>query len=150
MSKTRNSEVYKKNSFYHLYNRGNRKALIFHNDDDYETFKRLMYRYLKKSHVLLITYCYMPNHYHFVLKCGNDWQEIPRFMQSFMTGYALYFNRKYRKVGRLFQGPFQIRRIIGKRDLESTIEYIKRNPLELPSTKNHIESGYPWLYVRQR
>jgi len=71
-------------------------------------------------------------------------------MQSFMTGYALYFNRKYRKVGRLFQGPFQIRRIIGKRDLESTIEYIKRNPLELPSTKNHIESGYPWLYVRQR
>jgi len=92
----------------------------------------------------------MPNHYHFVLKCGKDWGEIPRFMQAFMTGYALYFNRKYRKVGRLFQGPFNVRRIIGRRDLEATVEYIKRNPLELPSMKNRIENEYPWLYIRQR
>jgi REP element-mobilizing transposase RayT len=128
MGKPKNSDIYKPNSYYHIYNRGNRKANIFYQEKDYETFRRLMYRYIKKSHIMIIVYCYMPNHFHFILKCGMDWQEIPAFMHAFMTGYALYFNRKYQKVGRIFQGPFQVRRIIGKRDLNKTIEYIMNNP----------------------
>lgn len=150
MGKTKNSEIYRPNSFYHIYNRGNRKAKIFHQEKDFETFRRLMYRYLKKSHILLIVYCYMPNHYHFVLKCGEDWKEIPAFMHAFMTGYALYYNRRYQKVGRIFQGPFQVRRIVGKRDLNNTIEYIVKNPEEGSAGTDLIESDYKWLFVRDR
>ncbi len=150
MGKPKNSEIYKPNSFYHIYNRGNRKAKIFYLEKDYETFRRLMYRYLKKSRILLIVYCYMPNHYHFILKCGKDWEEIPHFMHSFMTGYALYFNRRHQKIGRIFQGPFQVRRIIGKRDLNKTIEYIIHNPEGSSVGTDLVESKYEWLFVRDR
>ncbi len=150
MGKPKNSDIYKPNSYYHIYNRGNRKANIFYQEKDYETFRRLMYRYIKKSHIMIIVYCYMPNHFHFILKCGMDWQEIPAFMHAFMTGYALYFNRKYQKVGRIFQGPFQVRRIIGPRDLNDTIEYIKNNPKEESANTGDLESEYKWLFVRDR
>ena len=92
----------------------------------------------------------MPNHYHFVLKCGEDWKEIPAFMHAFMTGYALYYNRRYQKVGRIFQGPFQVRRIIGKRDLNKTIDYIIHNPEGDSIGIDLVESEYKWLFVRDR
>lgn len=112
MGKEKNIVIYRSNSFYHIYNRGNRKGYIFSKEKDYEIFRNLMYKYLRKSHILLVGYCFMPNHYHLVLKCGKNWKEIPKFMHSFMTAYSLYFNRRYLKVGRLFQGPFQVRRLV--------------------------------------
>ena len=152
MGKQKNSEIYQSNSYYHIYNRGNNKARIFHQDKDFEEFKKLMYRYLKKTHIMLIAYCYMPNHYHFILKCGKEWKEISKFMHSFMTSYALYFNRKYQKVGRVFQGPFQIRRIAGKKDLYSTIEYVKNNPNEILEQNSQVKwkkNEYPWVFVKK-
>jgi REP element-mobilizing transposase RayT len=85
----------------------------------------------------------MPNHYHFIFKCGQDWSEIPRLMQAYMTAYATYYNRKYLKVRRLFQAPFQIKILNSRKDLESEIEYIKNNP---PQDK---QGDYPWLYIKR-
>ncbi len=149
MRKDKNSFIYKRNSFYHLYNRGNHKGKIFLREKDYEVFRSLMFRYLKKSHILLIEYCFMPNHYHFVLKCGRDETEIVKFMRSFMVAYVMYFNRKHNKVGHLFQGPFQVRRILGRKDLESTIAYVKKNPQEADLIGGEALENYRWLYIRE-
>lgn len=148
MKKERNDLIYKRNSFYHLYNRGNHKAKIFITEKDYEVFLRLMFKYLRKSHIQLIAYCFMPNHYHFILKSGQNEKEIVKFMRSFMVAYVMYFNRKHNKIGHLFQGPFQVRRIEGMNDLEATINYIKRNPIEAGLVDDCVNRNYRWLYIK--
>ncbi len=50
--------------------------------------------------------CLMPNHYHLLLREIED-GGISRFMHKFGIGYTKYFNKKYDRVGSLFQGPFK-------------------------------------------
>ncbi len=50
--------------------------------------------------------CLMPNHYHLLLEETQD-NGISRFMHKMGTGYTNYFNKKYDRVGSLFQGPFK-------------------------------------------
>ncbi|EKD86158.1 MAG: hypothetical protein ACD_37C00437G0001 [uncultured bacterium] len=56
--------------------------------------------------ITLITYCLMPNHFHLFIKQSNP-QSINKFMQSFTTRYTAYFNRKYKRVGSLFQATYK-------------------------------------------
>ena len=90
----------------------------------------------------------MPNHFHLVVKCRADLNAVSKFMAGFMTAYVTYFNRRYNKVGHLFQGPFQVRRIKGPLDLHTVITYIKRNPIEARLTKEGEK--YKWFFVRKR
>ena len=83
-----------------------------------------------------------------ILKCGSEVNAVTRFMRSFMVAYAMYFNRKYNKVGHLFQGPFQVRRLQGIRDLETVKNYFKNNPLEAELIGGEARESYRWLYVK--
>lgn len=67
-------------------------------------------------------------------------------MQKFMTAYAVYFNRRYMNVGRVFQGPFQVKILERRKDLNREIIYIKNNP----KTDKLVKEGerYPWLYIK--
>lgn len=69
-------------------------------------------------------------------------------MQGLGIAYVLYFNREHKKVGRLFQGPFQIRRISGVRDLNTMISYIKHNPIEAELVGGGSLESYRWYYLR--
>ena len=69
-------------------------------------------------------------------------------MQSLGVAYVLYFNRQHNKIGRLYQGPFQIRRISGVRDLNTMISYIKHNPLEAQLVGGGSLESYRWYYLR--
>ncbi len=149
MRKNKNDTIYKPNSYYHVYNRGNHKENIFLKEKDYKVFQRLMYKYLEKYQILLIEYCYMPNHYHFVFKCGRNWKNITKLMGCFMTAYVTYFNRKHGKIGHLFQGPFQVRRIVGTTDLNNTIRYIRNNPVEAGLVGEGDADSYRWLYIKK-
>ena len=147
MRKDRNKHIYKRNSFYHIYNRGNHKEKIYFKDDDYKRFCSLMHKYIRRNSLLLIGYCYMPNHFHLVIKCRRDLSATSRFMHDFMTAYVTYFNRRYNKVGHLFQGPFQVRRVRGRLDLHTVLAYLKQNPIEA----NLVKEGekYKWLYIQK-
>ena len=149
MKKAKASRLYKKDSFYHIYNRGNRKGRIFYADKDYKIFLSLLYKYLKKTQLLLVGYCLMPNHYHMILKNETDLKEISRFMHDFMTAYAMYFNRSHLKVGRIFQGPFQARRINGPIDLQTVKNYLEENPFEAGLVEKGIDQSYEWLFIKE-
>jgi putative transposase len=51
---------------YHALNRGNARATIFHKDEDYEAFERILAEGLERYAVELLAYCLLPNHWHFV------------------------------------------------------------------------------------
>ena len=56
--------------------------------------------------IFLIAYCLMPNHFHLLVKQKSSYG-IDVFMQSLCTRYTMYFNRKYKRVGSLFQSVYK-------------------------------------------
>ena len=49
-------------------------------------------------------YCLMPNHFHLLIREKEE-NGISLFMKKLLTGYSMYFNIKYQRTGKLFEGP---------------------------------------------
>lgn len=133
---------YTPDAYYHIYNRGVNKRRIFLEDYDYKVFLNLLKRYLDiKPHtdnkgreyehlrgkVELLAYCLMPNHLHLLLY-AHDQQSISRLLTGVMTSYSMYFNKKYQRVGPLFQGRFKASGITNDAYLQHISRYIHLNP----------------------
>jgi len=124
---------YVEEGYYHIYNRGVEKRKIFLDEQDYKVFLKYLKLYLDPpgklpirkvsignntfqtvprplknyyDKVKLLSYCLMPNHFHLLIK-QTDKKSIELFMRSLATKYSVYFNKKYNRVGSLFQGPYK-------------------------------------------
>lgn len=160
----RNSiKQYLENGYYHLYNRGVEKRLIFLNQQDYLVFLNYLKTYLlpkdEKSlreqlsnpsisykeradilrslrlnnfheEIILLAYCLMPNHFHFFVKQKGS-QSIDKFMQSLCTRYTMYFNRKYKRVGSLFQAVYKAALVTHEEQFLYLTKYIHKQSLGL-------------------
>lgn len=125
------SRYFQKNSYYHVYNRGNRKQNIFLSHRDYTRFLKKTKEYKDKFGVTILCYCLMPNHFHFLLRQDTD-VPLTTFMLRLGTSYAKYFNIKYEEVGSLFQDRFRAKLIETDAYLLELSRYIHRNPLPQP------------------
>lgn len=86
----------------------------------------------------------MPNHFHLLVReKTDDGSGVPRYLQRIQTGYAKYFNTKYKKRGHLFQGAFRAIPVESDEQLLYLSAYIHRNPRELKNWKDK-EERYPW------
>src|SRR5688572_456876 len=61
---------FQENEFYHIYNRGNNKQVVFLKDENYLFFLKKVRKYIIPF-CDLINYCLMPNHFHFFI-CTNS------------------------------------------------------------------------------
>ncbi|MEK7572424.1 MAG: transposase [Patescibacteria group bacterium] len=155
--------------YYHIYNRGIDKRIIFKSDKDYERFMMLLYlansnesfrldeilnrqkKRLKEVMVLekgepLISigaWCLMSNHFHLLVKQEVD-GGITKFMRKLGVGYSMFFNIKYERAGALFGGLFKSK-LIGVDDnyMIQLFGYIHINPLEIkfPDWKDKINKS---------
>lgn len=130
---------------YHLYNRGNRKAEIFHDQQDYLYFLRKFRSYLQQFPVLLIAYCLMPNHYHLLVRQLGD-GGISGMMQAFGTSLSKTYNKKYGTVGALCQGRFREEHVGEVGYLMRLARYIHRNPV----TARLCAAPEDWPYSNYR
>ncbi|TSC94159.1 MAG: putative transposase [Parcubacteria group bacterium Licking1014_1] len=78
----------------------------------------------------IIAFCFMPNHIHLLLKQLKD-NGITKFMSKVGTGYAGYFNRKYKRKGYVFQNRFKDVHIEDDSQLLAVFNYIHANPISL-------------------
>ena len=76
--------------------------------------------------VEIIAYCLNPNHFHLILKQLQE-NGISKFMLKLSTGYTTYFNKKYKRNGSLFQGPFKAIHIDSNEYLLYLSAYVNRN-----------------------
>ena len=77
--------------------------------------------------VELLAYCLMPNHFHLLIK-QTDALSIDQFMNSLSTRYGMYFNRRYDRVGHLFQGTYKAVLVESEPQLLHLSRYIHKNP----------------------
>src|SRR3989344_1413113 len=101
---------------------------------------------LEERHVELISFCLMPNHLHILIKNIEEYA-ISVYMQRVLMAYAKYFNKKYKRYGHVFEGPFQAVHIKNNTQLLHTSAYIHRNPIELTTPEIDYRT-YPWSSCR--
>lgn len=83
----------------------------------------------------------MPNHFH-MLVTTEDITHLSKFCHRLLTAYAMYFNRRYGRVGHLFQNRFQTKPIVDESYYSALIRYIRKNPEGLP---RNSRGEYPWV-----
>jgi putative transposase len=115
-------------NFYHIYNRGVNRGLIFYQPENWSFFLRRMRQYFISTKVELLAYALMPNHYHLLVrvKCRDFGRDI---MQPFTVSYTMAINKQMNRVGPLFQGPYQARLVTNDADLLNLGGYIHLNPV---------------------
>jgi putative transposase len=149
--------------YYHVYNRGVEKRETFIDQRDYERFLRLLFlsngtkSYVYRSVqgvplneidrgeqlTAIGAYVLMPNHFHLLLK-ETSGGGISKFMEKLTTGYSMYFNKKNKRVGPLFQGPFKAQHVDRDEYLKYLLAYIHLNPVKL------IDSGWKENGIKDR
>ena len=112
---------------YHIINRGNRRAEVFHNAKDYEKFIELMKTAKKMVNVKLYSFVLMPNHFHFIIE-PNEAEDLSKYMQWLLTSYVRYYNKTYKTSGHLWQGRYKS--FIVQRDnyFLTLLNYVEQNP----------------------
>lgn len=111
---------------YHIMIRGVNKQVIFKDDDDRKMFIRIMNYCNKKYECEIYAYCLMNNHVHILFKDKEFF--VSDFMQYVASIYAEEFNKKYKRVGHLFQDRFKSIYVYNDNYLLRLIRYIHRNP----------------------
>lgn len=135
--------------YYHIYSRGVDKRPIFLCNQDKDRFVKLLYlcngeealdvRDLPKEDVLaedrgeslvdIGAYCLMSNHFHLLLHEKSE-GGITAFMLRLLTSYSMYFNKKYKRTGRLFESSFKAKHLETDEALEYLYSYIHLNPVK--------------------
>ncbi|MBC7581848.1 transposase [Aeromicrobium sp.] len=129
-------------TYQHVYARGHSKHRVFIDEQDYITFLNLFERYLSPQEakdpygipypnffnkVELLAYVLMPNHFHLLIYQHQPGM-MSKFMQSVLTSYSHYFNKKYRRSGSLFESRYKASMISDPAYLEHISRYIHLNP----------------------
>src|SRR3990167_7660783 len=98
--------------------------------------------------ITLLAYCLMPNHFHFFVKQKSA-GAIDGFMNSLATRYTMYFNRKYKRVGHLYQGVYKAVLITSDEQFVHLSVYIHKQSLpSQPSSYSDylLKSKTEWVH----
>jgi REP-associated tyrosine transposase len=113
---------------YHVLNRGNGRARVFHDADDYNAFLHLLRQASARVPMRLIGYCLMPNHFHLVL-CPFQDGDLSEWMQWLLTAQVHGYRKRYRGSGHVWQGRFKAFPIEQDDHLLQVLRYVERNAL---------------------
>jgi putative transposase len=143
--------------YYHFYNRGNNRQAVFFERDNYLYFLKGIKKYLRE-YVEILAYCLMPTHYHILVQVRSQTSEVlktsevSRAMQKFGISYTKAVNKRFSRVGALFQGQFQARPIQTYSHLLNLCVYIHANPVKdglVPVPEEWEYSNYlEWMNLR--
>src|SRR5262245_52103526 len=114
-------------AFYHVSNRGNRKADIFRTDHDRRHFLARTAEACVQTSLRCLAYCLMTNHYHFVFRTGEP--KLTEAMQWIDARYAEHFNVAHTLSGHVFQGRYRAELIDTDAYLLQAIRYVLLNPV---------------------
>lgn len=135
------------NACYHIITRGNQGQQVFLDEQDYRAYLLRLSRYKQRYGFLLYGFCLMPNHAHLIGE-PKELKNLAKFMQGLQRSYTAYFNKRYRKVGHLWQERFKSKVIVKDDYLIDCIQYIELNPVRANMVRSPAD--YEWSSYRER
>ena len=138
---------------YHVMLRGINRQDIFEDAEDYMSFTKILAAVQDKLEDDLVTktttchiyaYCLMPNHVHLLL-CEKNW-EVGDVMKSIASSYVFYYNKKYGRIGHLFQDRYKSEPCNTPEYFFTLFRYIHQNPVKAGLIKLAQDYQYSsWL-----
>ena len=125
---------------YHIMMRGNEKRNIFIDDKDRERFLKIINSKNINGEYEIFGYCLMNNHIHLIIK--ESTMGISKIIKRINISYAQYFNKKYNRIGHVFQDRFKSEAIEDDNYLLCAIRYIHNNPVKAKIVSH--PSKYKW------
>ena len=129
--------------FHHIVNRGVARGKVYRCDADKEKYLEILCKACKIYKVNVHDYCLMDNHYHLLIETTSE--NLSLFMRQINANYAIYFNKKYKRTGHLWQGRYKSWYIVKEQYLYDLFRYIEHNPIEAKMTKKIGE--YPFTLL---
>jgi len=130
---------------YHVMARGNRRTVIFHDNEDKKRFINILLSKKKGDKFKLFAYCIMDNHYHLLIK--EEKENLATVMKMINSSFATYYNNKYKGVGHVFQDRYRSEPVNNDEYLLGVTRYIHNNPIKAGMV-NRCQD-YPWSSYQQ-
>ena len=119
---------FQQGGYYHLYNRGAGRQVIFCHERNYVYLLRLLKTVAQECSVTVIAYCLLPNHYHWLVR--QDGQiPVGKVPARVFGSYSQAFNRAYERTGTLFEGPYKALAVETDAYFVNLCGYIHLNPV---------------------
>jgi len=125
-------------AFYHVICRGNQRQAIFRSDADRGYYLERLEEYRQRYGFKVYAYVLMSNHVHLLIETGKV--GLSKIMQGLQLRYTGYYNRKYKKVGHLFQGRYKAILCDRQAYLLELVRYLHLNPGRMRAPTD------PWRY----
>jgi len=129
--------------FHHIINRGVARDRVYKCDEDKKQYLMILCKASKIYRVNIHDYCLMDNHYHLLIETTSE--NLSLFMRQVNSNYAIYFNKKYKRTGHLWQGRYKSWYIVKEEYLYELYRYIEHNPIEAKISKKIGE--YPFTLL---
>ena len=129
--------------FHHVINRGVERRKIYKSSEDKDKFLAILCKACKIYKVNVHDYCLMDNHYHIFVETTSE--NLSLFMRQINANYAIYFNKKYKRVGHLWQGRYKSWYVVNESYFYTIFRYIEYNPIKVRMAKSVGEYPYTLL-----
>ena len=113
---------------YHVINRGNGRATIFHKAQDYQAFLSILALAKARHPVKMFGFSLMPNHFHFLIEASHH-QSLSRFMQWLLTSHVRPYHKHYGISGHVWQGRFKSFPVQRDEHFLMVLRYVLPNPV---------------------
>lgn len=139
----RKARIKSTTGIYHIIMRGINRQILFEDDEDRFRFIYSLKKYREICEYELYAYCLMENHLHLLLKEGKE--PLETIMRRICGSYVLWYNKKYNRIGYLFQDRFKSEPIENDAYFLTVVRYIFQNPVKagiVTDVKRYIWSNY--------
>ncbi|MFH1798084.1 MAG: transposase [Candidatus Omnitrophota bacterium] len=129
---------------HHITQRGNNKTTTFFDDEDYIRYLTLLEKYKTKYYLDIASYTLMPNHIH-VKAIPKQHDSFSKTFNYTQMCYTQYFNKKYKKIGHLWQSRF-FSCPLDEQHSYAVTQYIELNSVRAKLVKN--PDDWKWSSAR--
>lgn len=139
-------------ALHHVMVRGLERQTIFRTEQDRVDFVERLAKVCERTGLAVLAWALLPNHFHLLVRTGR--RPLSTAMRRLLTGYAVNFNRRHRRVGHLFQNRYKSILVEEDPYLFELVRYIHLNPLrvnavsDLPALDRYSWTGHSALMGR--
>lgn len=124
------------------------KQILFDEEEDFLFYLNLIKKNSIENNVNVYAYCLMTNHLHLMIKDNNDKLNI--YMKGINVSYAKYYNKKYGRVGYVFNDRFHSDPIENVKYFLTCIRYIHQNPVKAMICKKTYDYKFSSIHAYRR